>query len=162
MLIRHFAVVYQVFTILLYQKNILPLPTVTNQKYVNMEHKNLWKQNRELKKQVSGIKEIRDRMWDFIVASGLEDRYDAFCEFGETDDVESKYISRCLFIELSGLSDEFQSFQRTKGAAVVNYKGIASSIQKSYDQLMEAYLAQANYITKLQDKIITMIENKML
>ena len=39
-LIRHFTVVYQVFTVLLYQKNILPLPTVTNQKYVNMEKGN--------------------------------------------------------------------------------------------------------------------------
>lgn len=125
-----------------------------------MEHKNLWKQNRELKKQVSGIKEIRNRMWDFIVASGLEDRYDAFCEFGETDDVGSKYISQCVFIGLSGMSDEFQTFQRTKGAVVVNYKGKASTIQKSYDQLLEAYLAQAEYITKLQNKIITMLESK--
>lgn len=40
MLIRHFAIVYQALTILLYQKNILPLPTVTNQKYVNMEKGN--------------------------------------------------------------------------------------------------------------------------
>ena len=126
-----------------------------------MEHKNLWKQNRELKKQVSGIKEIRDRMWDFIVASGLEDRYDAFCEFGETDDVGSKYISQCVFIGLSGMSDEFQTFQRTKGGAVVNYKNIASSIQKNYDRLMKAHLAQANYIAKLQDKIITMVESKI-
>ena len=40
MLIRHFTIVYQALTILLYQKNILPLPTVTNQKYVNMEKGN--------------------------------------------------------------------------------------------------------------------------
>ena len=39
-LIRRIAVEYQSFVILFYQKNILPLPTVTNQKYVNMEKGN--------------------------------------------------------------------------------------------------------------------------
>lgn len=122
-----------------------------------MEQKRLWVN----KKRGMKIDKMRDRMWRFIIASGMEDRFADFCETGEADDLESKYIDRCLFIELSGLSEDFREYKKCCGD-VVNYKKVASIAQEGYSHLMDSYLKQAEYIITLQNKIIEMTEKQKL
>ena len=120
----------------------------------------LWRQNQELKRKVNGIKEIRNRMWNFIVKSGLEDRYDVFCETGDTDNVGRKLMDKSLFIALSGLEQDYNNFK--SGSKVFNYKSEQRNWANRFLEQESTYLKMLSSLeeanAKLWDKLLNKIE----
>lgn len=129
-----------------------------------MEKKtSLWKQNRELKRKVKGIREINNRMWKFIVDSGLKDRYDTFCECGEVDNVQCELTHISGFLFKTGLSDDYSYYKL--GGEAFNYKSNLKDWANRFLEQESVYtkmmLSLDETIAKLWDKLLNNTQKEL-